>query len=335
LPPAIAGETPAPWIEDKQAFTKSEEDLIKTLPPPPSEMPEDPKVDTYATLRSNGLIVDKPAEGGATPSSAATGPPLPARRSSVASTISSSTAQSNPWADVPPAELAQLYANLDTRLQLFWANILANREVRVTLFTAHDHGYEEPIASAKVLTTDQGYYQQRFIVPYDYLAGHSKAAHIVFGARLEEHDIIVKAELLPFRPPNYTSTGATTSTTIHHPVDSALDPSTSMSTRLSTSNVRLISDIDDTVKTSQIPLGARTVLRNVFVKPLEEVVIPDMSQWYRQMETRGVRFHYVVSFILLFQANQRLKPTTPPRSRPLPSSFCSHLMTSSMLEDTR
>jgi len=57
--------------------------------------------------------------------------------------------------------------------------------------------------------------------------------------------------------------------------------------------VRVISDIDDTVKLANVVHGARTVFRNVFVKEFKEIVIPGMGEWYTGMWQRGVRFHYV------------------------------------------
>lgn len=59
--------------------------------------------------------------------------------------------------------------------------------------------------------------------------------------------------------------------------------------------IRLVSDIDDTIKHSSIPSGARVAFRNAFVRPLEEVVVPGMAEWYKAMRGRGVGgFHYVV-----------------------------------------
>jgi phosphatidate phosphatase APP1 len=64
---------------------------------------------------------------------------------------------------------------------------------------------------------------------------------------------------------------------------------------LTYSPIRVISDIDDTVKLSGVHCGARAVFHNVFVKDLEDNLIPGMGEWYSEMWRRGVRFHYVVS----------------------------------------
>jgi phosphatidate phosphatase APP1 len=68
---------------------------------------------------------------------------------------------------------------------------------------------------------------------------------------------------------------------------------------LSYTPVRVISDIDDTVKTANILAGARAIFYTVFVQDLVELVIPGMGDWYDKMWRRGARFHYVVgSFVI-------------------------------------
>ena len=63
------------------------------------------------------------------------------------------------------------------------------------------------------------------------------------------------------------------------------------------SPIRVISDIDDTIKLSNVLSGARTVFQNVFVKEMKDIVIPGMGEWYRKMWDKGIRFHYVVSLL--------------------------------------
>ncbi|KAF5362410.1 hypothetical protein D9756_002666 [Leucocoprinus leucothites] len=62
---------------------------------------------------------------------------------------------------------------------------------------------------------------------------------------------------------------------------------------ITNSPIRVISDIDDTVKHSGVTEGARIVFHNVFAKELKDGVIPGMGDWYTSMWQKGVRFHYV------------------------------------------
>ncbi|PPQ64719.1 hypothetical protein CVT24_008346 [Panaeolus cyanescens] len=57
--------------------------------------------------------------------------------------------------------------------------------------------------------------------------------------------------------------------------------------------IRLLSDIDDTIKSAGVVSGARAIFHNVFVKDLRDIVIPGMGEWYASMWSLGVRFHYV------------------------------------------
>ena len=116
-----------------------------------------------------------------------------------------------------------------------------------------------------------------------------------------EHDFSVSAELMPLP---LSSPSTPNMSTEPHPV---LPPTphlmlpvpivkTSERVFLTYSPVRVISDIDDTVKLSGVHCGARAVFHNVFVKDLEDNLIPGMGEWYGEMWRRGVRFHYVVSY---------------------------------------
>jgi phosphatidate phosphatase APP1 len=52
----------------------------------------------------------------------------------------------------------------------------------------------------------------------------------------------------------------------------------------------IVSDIDDTIKITEVPAGKRIVLRNVFLR--DYVAVPDMAEKYRTFGD-GVMFHYV------------------------------------------
>ncbi|KJZ76492.1 hypothetical protein HIM_04221 [Hirsutella minnesotensis 3608] len=56
--------------------------------------------------------------------------------------------------------------------------------------------------------------------------------------------------------------------------------------------VSLISDVDDTVKHSNISAGAREIFRNTFVRELADLKIEGVEQWYSKMHELGVSLHY-------------------------------------------
>ncbi|KAG0033348.1 hypothetical protein BGZ81_008682 [Podila clonocystis] len=55
--------------------------------------------------------------------------------------------------------------------------------------------------------------------------------------------------------------------------------------------ISVISDIDDTIKETNVTAGARTILRNTFLKEMREV--EGMSQTYQQWWNQGAAVHYV------------------------------------------
>ncbi|KAI9166584.1 ATP-dependent RNA helicase DRS1 [Paramyrothecium foliicola] len=56
--------------------------------------------------------------------------------------------------------------------------------------------------------------------------------------------------------------------------------------------VSLISDIDDTVKRSNISAGAREIFRNTFIRELADLTVDGVRDWYSSLHELGVSFHY-------------------------------------------
>lgn len=56
--------------------------------------------------------------------------------------------------------------------------------------------------------------------------------------------------------------------------------------------VSLISDVDDTVKRSNISGGAREIFRNTFVRDLADLTVEGVKEWYNEMYKHGVSIHY-------------------------------------------
>jgi hypothetical protein len=151
----------------------------------------------------------------------------------------------------------------------------------------------------KVTTSVDGSFQWRFSIPYEQMVTHPGALEVVFAEPSVEHDFYVLAELLPPPPPEQVQTTYTTRQVPARNSHASPGPTATASIKipLSQGTIRVISDIDDTVKKSGILSGARAVFHNVFVKELGDIIIPGMGEWYTEMWNRGVRFHYVVSFV--------------------------------------
>ncbi|KAF7561853.1 hypothetical protein G7046_g2278 [Stylonectria norvegica] len=56
--------------------------------------------------------------------------------------------------------------------------------------------------------------------------------------------------------------------------------------------ISLISDIDDTIKRSNISGGAKEIFRNTFVRDLHDLTVEGVTEWYNRMYELGVSIHY-------------------------------------------
>ncbi|KAA1468924.1 hypothetical protein DENSPDRAFT_834421 [Dentipellis sp. KUC8613] len=288
---------------DPIPLSKSTEELLANfeLPPRPDEITEESEIRALQGLASRN-------------SSSATLPSSTAHSIASTSSASTSTYLNSPTPSGLHGDLQRLHLNLEARLHPFWAAALQQRVVRISLFpdvgpTGHrkrpsyasvesageDNMLHSAIAADSVLTSLEGAFQAKFVIPWEALCTHPKGVHVAFGDPLQEYDFAVRAELLAHIPPANRSPVSANSSPV--PTYTATPPSATAvaeeAVPLTYSPIRVISDIDDTVKLSNVIGGARTVFYNVFVRDLRENVIPGMGDWYGEMWRKGVRFHYV------------------------------------------
>ena len=167
------------------------------------------------------------------------------------------------------AQLQRLHENLESHLRPFWSSALPSRMVRVSvcahpswLDTDHHSVPLQPIVTTEFCTGSDGYFSGVLAITWDDICTHPNGSLIVFDETCLEHELEVHAHILK---PNYSLT---------------MSPPRAACIPITQSTVRLISDIDDTVKLSRVLDGARAVFQNVFVKDLKEAVIPGMAEWY-------------------------------------------------------
>ncbi|KAF9499558.1 hypothetical protein BDN71DRAFT_1441689 [Pleurotus eryngii] len=309
--PKLMADVADPGSEPSTPLSRSTEDLLATvkLPPRPSEITEDYEVQ----LLEQTLKRAKHEES--TDSLSSPGDRLP---------FSANPALLLNPASIPlvvAADLRKLHENLESRLRPFWSSVLSVRTVRVSIFAVsqqrnqEDYGSNVALASKEFVTTTDGSFQGHLSLRWEDLCQHPTGLQIAFGDVIAEHDLLVRAELLPPPPSSRTpspspSSDGSSPTERNRPPYPIYKPHvmklpeppiedqepTAVSTLhvpITHSPIRVISDIDDTVKRSNIVDGARAVFHNVFVKELDDIVIPGMGEWYTSMWSKGVRFHYV------------------------------------------
>ena len=231
------------------------------LPPRPDEIPDDYEVENLdAHFRNSGYYNHEIDDAPSTP-----------------------PGQLAP-ADAIPAELARLHGNLESRLKLFWGSSLPSRRIQVSIFLdssdppRHRHLEPRPLLTREMLTGPDGYFSDTFRVDWHDICTHLVGPHMTSNRTHVEHELLVKAQVI---------NAGSTPELREAPINSIHIPITH-------SVVRVISDIDDTVKAAGVVDGARAIFNQVFVKDLEDSIIPGMGEWYSTMWGHGVRFHYVV-----------------------------------------
>lgn len=145
------------------------------------------------------------------------------------------------------ADLSVLHANLRERLRGFLAQKLGGRHVRVTVRDGSPSG---PMLSTGLLLTGE-----------DGTFRHTLPILVPAGERWEGRKLVVECELQlePAEERGVERTG-----------DSLSDASSLEI--FPTGSIRVVSDLDDTVKHTQVLAGTRQILRNVFTRPYDECV---------------------------------------------------------------
>lgn len=222
--------------------------------------------------------------------------------------------------------LQRLHDNLDTRIRLFWTTAMANRMVHLSVFCppsgeipsnmndtlqGHDTDFT-PLATTSSVTSSEGFFQSTIHIPWERLATHPPSLHVAFGERDSEYPVIVQAEMWPpvsltpaptssnpyatyqRRTPSFTGSTAT-GVAIESSSSSLVNAAgrnpirTQITVVLPNQRVpiRIISDIDDTVKHTGIVDGAKAAFTTAFTRHLSDLVIPDMVKWYNALSHKG------------------------------------------------
>ncbi|KAI0048769.1 hypothetical protein FA95DRAFT_1009643 [Auriscalpium vulgare] len=287
-------------FEPPLPMSKSTEDLLATmeLPPRPDEITEETEIRALLHSHNNSSTTLVKTSAESEPSHAPS-PPLHLSIGALGTGLHS--------------ELQRLHMNLESRLNPFWAAALPSRQVRIFLHpipgededsrpssSRSERAIVDAAIDAKVVTTTpEGAFEARFRIPWEALCTHPKGVHVAFGHADVEQQFLVRVELLPLpqpaasRPVTPSTPTGFGSPTVYTPAPPSPTAVLEDYLPLTHCTVRVISDIDDTVKNSGVITGARSVFHNVFVKDLKDSVIPGMGEWYGDMWRQGVRFHYV------------------------------------------
>lgn len=260
-------------------MTKSTEDLLRDvkLPPlPTQELSQDAELEALdRQFEMANQISHKPDSLEDSSSS-----------SSISHTHQPSTESLTP-PGTPPAtallgkDLRTLHDNLEERLQPFWSSVIPGRTVQLYVFASlqaaeayrdalqagirlsSPEQLQPPISSQKVTTLLDGSFQALFRLSWERLCQHPGALHIAFGDPTKEegkeYEFYIVAELTPPPPPpaepvvpySTYKPRAKREQQVEQPTKPPEPgPSTFAihATPLTSSALRVLSDIDDTVR---------------------------------------------------------------------------------------
>lgn len=182
-----------------------------------------------------------------------------------------------------PEDLPRLHQNLQTRLKPFFGQKLVGRQLRLSIFPVFPEGrvFERALGVKLVRTVAAGAFHEEISIGHDELSsllGADMSAAVVEGLHLR-----VVAELLE--------------ETRDQPVEQEEAPATAYDDAVLSiqqdGGVRVISDIDDTIKHTEVLGGFQRMLRNAFIRDLDEMRPPGMVDWYQRMAELGVSVDYV------------------------------------------
>ena len=175
------------------------------------------------------------------------------------------------------ASLETLHENLHTRLRLFFSQKLDGRRIRVSVFLVPKtpEAHEQCIAKGMLVSEVGGVFKSSITVQWTLGEGVGRRLRIrteLLTEQLAEETIDDQASLEKVM--NRSDEATVTIAHAHAPI-------------------RVISDIDDTIKATHVLGGIKAVFRNVFTRPHEELTVEGMKDWYQEMHDQGTCFHYV------------------------------------------
>jgi hypothetical protein len=200
-------------------------------------------------LRSEGVpLTEEPEELDSSSDSKYSSSKTPSTYDTIPSSSSSSSPSSSRRAstDLSPADLVRLHGNFDQRLLSFFGIKLASARLRVRVYDG-----DEALTGGTVVTSMGGDFCQRFHFPWgDTTTPVPSTLNVVTELLADEEDVVSIASDRGDRPRAFSSIDVS-----RHGL------------------VRVVSDIDDTVKTTDVLEGVRAVLHNVFAKDYGDIQV--------------------------------------------------------------
>ncbi|BEI88420.1 uncharacterized protein CcaverHIS019_0111380 [Cutaneotrichosporon cavernicola] len=193
---------------------------------------------------------------------------------------------------------------------------------------------QEPLMRTTFTTNGQGHFAHHFVIPWQRICTHPQSVPMAFADDpandRTEWGLVIHAELLSEEGPDCLIQASYSEVPYEERVPRRVSSATSFFSSAEPPNqndgdgeqemglmglgigraavtsdvvigvsrpggIRVISDLDDTVKHSDILSGPREVFRNVFCRRLEDIAVPGMSELYQTLTKEGMSSLHFVS----------------------------------------
>lgn len=193
---------------------------------------------------------------------------------------------------------------------------------------------QEPLMRTTFTTNGQGHFAHHFVIPWQRICTHPQSVPMAFADDpandRTDWGLVIHAELLSEEGPDRLVQASPSETPYEERVPRRVSSATSFFSSAEPPNqndgdgeqemglmglgigrtavtsdvvvgvsrpggIRIISDLDDTVKHSDILSGPREVFRNVFCRRLEDIAVPGMSELYQHLTKEGLSSLHFVS----------------------------------------
>lgn len=196
---------------------------------------------------------------------------------SIASTASVASSASSSSTSFPvaysSAPLQVLHDNLHARLRLFFSQKLVGRRIRVSIYLSPltldpSASSEVCIAKGTLVTEGGGVFKSSITVPWKDGDPHRRKLRVRTELLSESEEETIDDQQM---------------------LEAVMNRSDEASVGLSHAHtkIRVISDIDDTIKLTHVLAGIKAIVRNVFTRPHSELVVPGMQEWYWALYEKG------------------------------------------------
>uniref|UniRef100_V5EYK3 Phosphatidate phosphatase APP1 catalytic domain-containing protein n=2 Tax=Kalmanozyma brasiliensis (strain GHG001) TaxID=1365824 RepID=V5EYK3_KALBG len=195
------------------------------------------------------------------------------------------------WLSRSMDEVAAFHQNLTRRLQAYWVYRSPHKDVHIDIapvingaVACDEKGNRITLASTRLTSDLSGQFEHRLVIPWHMLSAFCRHYAEKLQATPDEIEAVeVRAKLLN---PHAEGTADALSESSWRRCPIQEDHAR---------HVRVVSDIDDTVKHTGVVQGAKQILRNVFVLPYSEAEVKGVADWYHAMTDLGAGLHYVTN----------------------------------------